>query len=227
MRAKTEKNLLGKSRKLSEDESKQSDGYCAESTDSRSGRFFSRKHQEHSPVASGDCYIRLFHYSCCNDLSCLDPNYFGTSTVRSSEYKRGISHLVPRVYLYLENKPEPCVSFGASRCYEVLVPTTFSFYDLDKDPLNFHGDVKKECPYPAQYGNLVEHKIKNKGFDGYYSKEFNALISFVKIDLTVNERITNQTVLSFDEFLERDRVRHQPDSPDTSDNSIIHSYTAC
>jgi hypothetical protein len=145
-------------------------------------------------------FVKLYHYSGKKNLTTLDPKYYGTSSVNSAEYKYGKNHLIPRVYLYIDDKPEVVVASGAIR-YEVLLPSFWPFYNLDEDPLKLYEEVKKECIYTTQHGFRVERKIHEHNFYGYYSLSQNALVCFKPIRLKPPELKTPLAICSFHSFL--------------------------
>jgi len=85
--------------------------------------------------------------------------------------------MVPRSYLYTQDKPEGVVANGRHR-YEIDLPEDFKHYDLRQDPEGIIPATHKRTGLVgAGLSDEIEHEINRRGYHGYRPTD-DVMISF-------------------------------------------------
>jgi len=118
-------------------------------------------------------YYKIYHYSSQENLSSIDPKYYGKGVARGAECKYAKTGL-DKTYFYVVDEPESKVSSGAKR-YEIYLPGDWKnlIYDIGNDSKEFRQDCKNKikqenkCPYDYLVWEYYEAKIKNEDYKGW------------------------------------------------------------
>jgi hypothetical protein len=125
------------------------------------------------PEQFRDKTITLTHWSHVDGLKSIDPLKHGTGQAGAELKRKGPDYL-PRSYHGVPPYKRE-YRLGRSR-YESRVDGN-KIYDLEADPLNLI-PLAQEDKYTK-----YENAIKKAGFDGYWSKSYNAIAMFVPVDV--------------------------------------------
>jgi hypothetical protein len=145
-------------------------------------------HQEEAPRSE-----YLIHFGVVPGLKELDPDYMGTSNVKSAEAE-ATKPVVHRTYFYRENtQPEDIVTSLAKTKYFVKCPEESKLYDLgaDKDSivqmLREKFNITPSVPY---FSDFLLSKIKSAGYLGFYNSNSalpNVVALFYKVPVEYEE----------------------------------------
>lgn len=124
------------------------------------------------PLQKSEPQKFLVHYSTTKGLKELDPNYMGTSAVKSSENKYGVPE-IRRTYFYREGTvPEEIVTSQAKTKYFVPEPHPSKLYDLAKDEGGHLERARQELAEGKGVGSLSDRAlgaIKSAGYSGFFN----------------------------------------------------------
>jgi hypothetical protein len=127
---------------------------------------------EHEPLTKSDEPKHLVHFGVKTGLKELDPNFMGTSWVKSAENKYGVPE-IRRTYFYREGTvPEEIVSSQAKTKYFVREPHPSKLYDLGEDAHKHVETARQEMAAGQGAGSLSDRalgKIRDAGYEGFYN----------------------------------------------------------
>jgi len=112
--------------------------------------------------------VHLVHYSPVSGLTHVRPDKYGTSGVRSEEYKRGLPE-VARSYYYRKGiSPESVVEQNAKSVYHATLEPHQKLYDLATDNDSLVKEALKNN-HGIWNSDIILNHIKNSGYHGYYN----------------------------------------------------------
>lgn len=120
-------------------------------------------------------YYQLIHYSPDQNLSTIDPQFYGTSTLRTKLREGGVD----KSYFYTLDNPESCVASGLKRRYVVYIPTDWKalIYDIGQDIHDLYEHIKQQIklqlthenrePYHYEINDRMQIELKKLGYKGF------------------------------------------------------------